>query len=464
MKPQRFQIICSAERFKELFSAPGIFKGFFSRKDFQVLYGDVRQIEGIELPDNFPEGEKFFKDLYRIAEEFIIKFPDCCEHHKKLTGNLWFKKSDYEELPIKVCKQLYYTLSFLEEREKDEGWVKDVTDYIEHNILSFGQLPEGYGSPVGLHFYENNLKKWLEWTDKISTELKQHVLQFLEDQAKPKDEKEEEETDLNLLFDTYKKWLSVFPFEIEYFKELKTQFAKSFPMFVGPMEYNRFIGVAKGKTHSIESLIESLLKITNHLLQQVKSEELVKRGLIADVESHQFDLANEAHRLKQTTLLEEFSETEKKYVDLLSNWLQNEKDYFKEIEPFIKVKKTYSEKTKTEKISEAINKFGFSELPMVKKLTQSQVKALYDLLGQKDLPYQIAMLNFLGFIDYVLNNHFKSKFEMYGQLGKWLNSGNNIRAVKGNLSTLSLKSREDKTKYTAHLHKETVKNDYQNLK
>ena len=34
---------------------------------------------------------------------------------------------------------------------------EDVTDYIEHNILSFGQLPEGW-SPVGLHFYENNQK------------------------------------------------------------------------------------------------------------------------------------------------------------------------------------------------------------------------------------------------------------------------------------------------------------------
>ena len=60
------------------------------------------------------------------------------------------------------------------------------------------------------------------------------------------------------------------------------------------------------------------------------------------------------------------------------------------------------ELTKAEKIRQEFLKYGFGELPLVKKLRQSQLDELFVLIGQNDLPYQIAMIKFLGFIDYLL--------------------------------------------------------------
>ena len=169
MKRQKIQIICSPKRLKEVMSGPGPITGFLTRDESQIPYYDTIKIDGITLPEKFPKGMKFFEAVKKIAKDYIKKFPNCCESHKKLIGNKWFKKSDYDELPNKVTEQLYYTTRFMETRVMDEFWLKDVKDYIEHNILSFGQLPEGYGNSVGVTFYENNLKNWIDAWDRIST-------------------------------------------------------------------------------------------------------------------------------------------------------------------------------------------------------------------------------------------------------------------------------------------------------
>lgn len=120
--------------------------------------------------------------------------------------------------------------------------------------------------------------------------------------------------------------------------------------------------------------------------------------------------------------------------------------------------------TKTEKLKAELGKYGFFDLPKVRQLSEPNKQRLVEMISTNGLPYSIAMLEFLGFLNHILNEHFKTKYKLNKEVAKWFNSDKEGRAVKGNISTLSEYTNEDKGKYTAHTHKETVNIDYQKLK
>ena len=97
-------------------------------------------------------------------------------------------------------------------------------------------------------------------------------------------------------------------------------------------------------------------------------------------------------------------------------------------------------------------------------LSSDGTEKLFALITGNDLPYCIAMFEFLGFITHLKNEYFNTKSILNKEISNWFNSDKDGRAVKGNISTLSEYSTEDRTKYTAHLHKEKVQNDYEKLK
>ncbi len=101
---------------------------------------------------------------------------------------------------------------------------------------------------------------------------------------------------------------------------------------------------------------------------------------------------------------------------------------------------------------------------MVKSLSETNRDKLVELISSKDLPYGIAMFDFLGYLRHLETEHFESKYKLNKEVSKWFTSDKDGRAVKGNISTLSPKSKEDKKKYTAHTHKKTVQIDYEILK
>lgn len=120
--------------------------------------------------------------------------------------------------------------------------------------------------------------------------------------------------------------------------------------------------------------------------------------------------------------------------------------------------------TKTEKLKVVLGKYGFFELPKVKRLSEPSKQSLIELIVKNDLPYSIAMLDFLDFFKLLEKEYFKTKYKLNIEVSKWLDSDKDGRGVKGNISVLSENSNENKSKFTAHLHKETVEIDYQNLK
>lgn len=103
-------------------------------------------------------------------------------------------------------------------------------------------------------------------------------------------------------------------------------------------------------------------------------------------------------------------------------------------------------------------------MPKVKRLSEPSKQSLIELIGKNDLPYSIAMLDFLDFFKLLEKEYFKAKYKLNIEVSKWLDSDKDGRGVKGNISVLSENSNENKSKFTAHLHKETVEIDYQNLK
>ena len=118
--------------------------------------------------------------------------------------------------------------------------------------------------------------------------------------------------------------------------------------------------------------------------------------------------------------------------------------------------------TKTSRLKMQLAKYNFEELKLVKAINQSSLEMLYKTIALNDLPYQVAMLDFLGFVKYCERNYVTTKVELVKIICEIL--GAVMRQVKGNLLVLNPNSRENRERYTSHLFRETVMNDYESLK
>lgn len=122
------------------------------------------------------------------------------------------------------------------------------------------------------------------------------------------------------------------------------------------------------------------------------------------------------------------------------------------------------EATRYDFLLSEFDQYEFFALDKVNQLSEESQKKLFDLIIQNQMPYCIAMFDYLGFIAHINSKFTKTKSKTYVVIGKWFDSDKTGRAVKGNISTLNKISNEDRVKYTAHLHQKTVENDYQKLK
>lgn len=311
--------------------------------DFWLPFKEVKPPEGYQAPENAITGEKFpnccetHKKLLKDAEDWFDLFPQCCEAHKNLLKTTWFNKESYKGVAMKIIQQLVYTTTHIGNQLEKPDWYKEIADYIEYNVESFGQLPTGYGNPVGLHIYLPQLKNWIESKDIALPEdkrkrLSQCIDGYYHYTAPPTGK---DNRDLNILHATYLRWLKLFPFEISYFSQLKKQYSSQLPILAEPPVLNKYTGLAKAKLQSQEELIKSLHNLTIQLLQQVNVGQLLEKGVISDKNKHAIELTTANHKLKQDTLISKFTKGELKYVKVLKAWLANEKQYFKELLPMI---------------------------------------------------------------------------------------------------------------------------------
>jgi hypothetical protein len=132
--------------------------------------------------------------------------------------------------------------------------------------------------------------------------------------------------------------------------------------------------------------------------------------------------------------------------------LNNEKETELEVLPS-------EQKEKYEIILPKLMEYKFNDL---EKVSIVDLKILTKHIFTNDLPYQIAYLDYLGFISAINENYTKSKEDTFKLLAKILNAPQ--RQIKGNVNVLNPVSKEDKKRYTSHLHTEKVKEHYLNIK
>lgn len=120
--------------------------------------------------------------------------------------------------------------------------------------------------------------------------------------------------------------------------------------------------------------------------------------------------------------------------------------------------------TKSEKLGRSVTQYGFLDLPKTKNLSDESKTKLIELIACSSLPYAVAMLDFLGYINHLKTHYFEVEDKLFKELSKHLGSDLDGRSVKGNYYTLKETYREDKKRYTAYKHIKTVAEDYDALK
>jgi hypothetical protein len=87
---------------------------------------------------------------------------------------------------------------------------------------------------------------------------------------------------------------------------------------------------------------------------------------------------------------------------------------------------------------------------------------IFNLLKANKLPYRIALLDIIGYLDFLKNQFANQRSnKLYKILEKILSADE--RKIKGNKLVLNPKSTENRKTYTAHLHLDKVKEDLKGL-
>lgn len=295
--------------------------------------------------DTCTECNNSYKHVTQERIESFINFPNCCEWHRKLNMANWFNINDFKDLPKQYADKLFFSWFHIIHYLDADNWRKEIFDYLEYVISSFGTFPLGYGSPLWLEHYFNQLKKVLKGNSKsvlISEKeiavRKKEIVEFLNKyyNSKKADEKNKD-TDFNVLITTYNKWLKIFPFEISFFTNLKPQFEKQLPLINGTPEVNKYTGLAKVKMHTKSSLIDVLMNLTNNLLTQINTATLYEKGLLTELQKVKLELVVNERKMKlQQGYVNNSQSEEQRYRGILKEWYADEKQFIDEVTPLVK--------------------------------------------------------------------------------------------------------------------------------
>ena len=101
-----------------------------------------------------------------------------------------------------------------------------------------------------------------------------------------------------------------------------------------------------------------------------------------------------------------------------------------------------------QKLRSDLNARDFYKLKQVKELSDPAKEKLIWFINNNELPYQVAMFDFLGFIDFYENEYGYSRIVIYRKIAEILTV--TPRMVKGNYLVLQDFSKEDRKRYTSY--------------
>lgn len=277
---------------------------------------------------DFPNCCEFHKSIISLLNDWFSTFPNCCDNHKNLITKEWFKKELYADIPMKVVTSISYTCSFINQNIGLDNWYKEITDFIDYAIESFG-TPN-----VGAERFINMLIYWVENKLKLPKEFEWKRKQLLDFFKSTTEVSNKDNTDLNLLNSTFQNWIKFIP-EIPLFNNIKIAYKGKLPLnlFLYDGEYNRFTKLTKFKSRTQSELIEILVEHTKKILSQLTSDDVYNSLKISEKEKYEIQIISEKHKIDQRLLLESFSKKEMKYIKVLKKWLENEKQLINKLKP-----------------------------------------------------------------------------------------------------------------------------------
>ncbi len=166
------------------------------------------------------------------------------------------------------------------------------------------------------------------------SELKRKKLtEYVDSNLSPKDA----QTDLNVLFSTYEKWLKIFPFEMSYFSGLKEYYEANIPFLKEKPMYNPYLKLWRAKLQDKDSLIEMLLKRTNHILTHLNGLKMYENGLISDADNIKLELIISNRKMQlDAGYINDSKDESQRYRRILKQWFEHEKKFIDEIKPLLK--------------------------------------------------------------------------------------------------------------------------------
>jgi hypothetical protein len=305
-----------------------------SNKSYYIEAFNTTPAEGFEFPENFPECCESHKDLYRSLVKDFNKFPDCCTPHRLLPRTKWFDKASYLYTPMKTMQALAYTLHWIKTSIDKPDWYKKIYDYIENTIKSYGQLPYGFGGPVGLNWYTSLVESNIPLIENVPPEKLTEVLGMVDKIMGVKSDSKQ--IDLNMLIGTYKEWLRIFPFELPYLSRFKAHFSDIMPILKGPAETNTYTGLSAFVFKSKEELLQFLNEVTDYIITELNAGKMLELGQLTVNEETEIKILTARRRLEIEELRTAVNPDAKVFVKLLRKWLKGEKSFIEELRKVMK--------------------------------------------------------------------------------------------------------------------------------
>jgi hypothetical protein len=406
--------------------------------------------EGYETPTNNETGEvlpnccSFHKAIFKKVEDSLKEFPE---------------QDPRNEMPLKVAKQHSFTEYVIKQEIENSDWYKAITEYIEYNVSSFGAYR------LGALWYLESVKYYFTKTiHTIANSKRDALISFIDMCLTPP---KSMVTDLNLIYQTYQKWVKIFPFELSLFSGFKQHFENQLPILVGKPERNRYSGLVKDQIHTKESLFESLLKLTDILLTKVDTLVLHEKGELKNPAEINIELITAERRLKRKQgYLNNSMDEGVRYRKMIKDWLKDEQEFIKKLIAGLKVieeQKQVKFEENTIKVIEGLNQYKLSEFLVKEKYSIEDISALINNHSGRDfLPYTIALLNEVGFLNYFFTEFSKTKKEGLQKISEIFKVS--VRRIKGNINILITGSSEDPTNYTSYQHIENIQKELKKIR
>ncbi len=339
---------------------------------FSAPHFETKPVGEYMAPKKFPDCCEFHRTVHASAISLINDFPNCCDGHRNLIGKPWFNKKDYLDVPAKLINTMAHTEYHIINRINIPEWYRDLTNYFDYCISSFGQLPDGYGSPVGLNIYLVNLKSYIKHVKNFPADKKKKLIAYLEEG--PKGQDKQSLSELNILLTKYSKWLKLFPFDLSLFSHLKEKFQTQIPILKGESVENPYTGFFKAKLKTQQEFIEFLISVTEKVLAEVNSLALYEAKPKTNFDKLAIEVLNENRRLELNEFKEHYTDERKHYIRVIKKWFIGESRYLISLRSLISIENQHhpntdcesNSKTASDKITDLRNKENkiYKGLPM----------------------------------------------------------------------------------------------------